>query len=415
MRSVTASVPSCLPKRLWAQLCNAQLRNLGARGAVREHRGGVRATSRTHAAEERVLEQTATASVVVNRSVRERMLYGRGTRTGPGRGPAARMAAVLCAAMACSMVLPLVEPGTTLGESSTTEVGAIEALTKSSTTLDWSSAMGASATEALVKHSTMLGESSAMGASATEALTKSNTTLDWSSATEASATEALTKSSTMLGESSTTEAGATEALTKSSTTLDWSSAMEAGAMMALIGCWVLRDEGDGARELRSHAAAAASGGGDGEAAPPARHDAGRAHYDGGERHDGADPSPRSDLRRCGRRSLTMGACVKDGRRGGAPDIEHDTRFADPSPPLRSGGRYRSSIIESYTMGANAVMALIVAFWLFGVRRAVQIVDRSPLALRRRQPLALVKIARQGCTEGTGPAPPWWTRLVRLWQ
>ena len=143
MRSVTASVPSCQPKRLWAQLCNAQLRNLGARGAVREHRGGARATSRAHAAEERVLEQTATASVVVNRSVRERMLYGRGTRTGPGRGPAARMAAVLCAVMACSMMLPLVEPGTTLGESSTTEVGAIEALTKSSTMLDWSSAVTA--------------------------------------------------------------------------------------------------------------------------------------------------------------------------------------------------------------------------------------------------------------------------------
>ena len=278
MRSVTVSVPSCQPKRLWAQLCNAQLRNLGARGAVREHRGGARATSRAHAAEERVLEQTATASVVVNRSVRERMLYGRGTRTGPGRGPAARMAAVLCAVMACSMMLPLVEPGTTLGESSTTEAGATEALTKSSTTL---------------------GESFA---------------------TEASAIEALTKSSTMLGESSATEAG---------------------AAVALIGCWVLRDGGDGARELRSHAAAAAPGGGDGEAAPPARHDAGRALFDGGERHDGADPSLPQQPQVVRRRSPPQQPQVvrarvpyDEGLRYGRAvwwcSREHDTCDRDPS-------------------------------------------------------------------------------------
>jgi hypothetical protein len=39
----------------------------------------------------------------------------------------------------------------------------------------------------------------------------------------------------------------------------------------------------------------------------------------------------------------MGARVKDERRGGALG-EHDTRFADPNSPLKSGGWYRSSIV-----------------------------------------------------------------------
>ena len=106
----------------------------------------------------------------------------------------------------------------------------------------------------------------------------------------AGATEAKTKSSTDW--SSMTEASATETLTKSST--DWSFTTEASATETLMKPSITLDWPSAKEASASEA-------------------------------------------------LTKSSTTLDERCGGALG-EHDTRFADPNPPLKSGGWYRSSVV-----------------------------------------------------------------------
>ena len=180
--------------------------------------------------------------------------------------------------------------------------------------------------------------------------TKSSKPPDWPSAPEQTGTEEAYWPNAV-------EANATASVTKSSPSLDWPPAPEQTGIEEAYCPLVTTTSGDANQVLCDGGDDGAFGaqvhttphGGDGEAVPEARHDAGQVPHDGGECQDGTDLSgssivvPRSNDRWCRRESFTMGARVKDERRGGALG-EHDTRFADPNSPLKSGGWYRSSIV-----------------------------------------------------------------------